>query len=354
LLIGVGLKNSSPYRECATHGWTLDAEGRAMSKSLGNGIEPSDIVAKQGADVLRLWVSSVDFTEDVRLSPTILARMEEAYRKIRNSGFRYLLSNLHDFDPATEAVSGAKLPGIDAWILIRAEDLVRRCGAWYDEYAFHKVYRAVYDFVITDLSAVYFDVSKDRLYTQSRAARRTTQTVLHRLNLALVRLLAPILSFTCEEVWQHIKASDTKLESVHLSYFPAPDELTDGVSEAQRNAAADWDDLVPVRDLVLKVLDSAREEKVIGSSLEASIVLKGSGDVYQLLTKHSAELPAWFIVSQVALQEGAAAAELNIEVQRARGDKCERCWKYTIDVGSNAEFPTVCAACASVLPEYLS
>jgi isoleucyl-tRNA synthetase len=353
-LIGVGLKNASPYRECATHGWTLDAEGRAMSKSLGNGIEPSEVVAKQGADVLRLWVSSVDFTEDVRLSQTILTRMEEAYRKIRNSGFRYLLSNLHDFEPATDTVAGSSLTGVDSWILVRAEDLVRRCRAAYDEYEFHKVYRAVYDFVITDLSALYFDVSKDRLYTQSRAARRTTQTVLYRLNDALVRLLAPILSFTCEEVWQHAKANGRKPESVHIAYFPAPDELTDGITDKQRSMAADWDNLVPVRDQVLKALDTAREDKVIGSSLEASVILKAAGTQLRLLEQYLPELPAWFIVSYVELQQEPGGGELTVEVQRARGDKCERCWKYKTDVGSNTEFPTVCAVCASVLPEYLS
>ncbi len=354
LLIGVALKNSSPYRECATHGWTLDAEGRAMSKSLGNIIEPAEIIRDKGADVLRLWVASVDFTEDVRLSETILNQLQEAYRTFRNSGFRYMLGNLHDFHPATHTVAGADLPGMDAWILVRAEDLVRRCRAAYEEYAFHKVYRAVYDFVVTDLSALYFDVSKDRLYTGSRTARRITQTVLHRLSLALVRLLAPILSFTCEEVWQHVQTDGQKAESVHLAYFPAPDELTEGITDAQRAAAADWDKLVPVRDQVLKALDTAREDKIIGSSLEAAVTLQASGPAYRLLEKHLRDLPGWLIVSQVDLQEDAAAGELTITVQRARGDKCERCWKYTTDVGSNPEFPTVCATCASVLPEYLA
>ena len=354
LLIGVGLKNASPYRECATHGWTLDADGRAMSKSLGNIIEPSEIVMKKGADVLRLWVASVDFTEDVRMSETILTRLEDAYRKIRNSGFRYMLSNLHDFDPAINTVSGDRLSGIDSWILVRAEDLVRRCRAWYDQYEFHKVYRAVYDFVITDLSALYFDVSKDRLYTQSRTARRTNQTVLHRLNMALVRLLAPILSFTCEEVWQHPDSKSTATESVHLSYFPAPDELTDGITDAQRREAADWDKLVPIRNEVLKALDNAREDKLIGGSLEAAVVLRASEANHRLLNAHLSDLPAWFIVSQVELQQGADDNELAVEVERARGDKCERCWKYTTDVGSNPDFPTVCAACASVLPEHLN
>ncbi len=353
LLIGVGLKNSSPYRECATHGWTLDANGRAMSKSLGNTIEPVEIIGKKGADVLRLWVASVDFTEDVRMSETILTRLEDAYRKIRNSGFRYMLSNLHDFRHS-DAVPGDRLSGMDAWILVRAEDLVRRCRTWYDEYSFHKVYRAVYDFVITDLSALYFHISKDRLYTRSGAARRTTQTALHRLNFALVRLLAPILSFTCEEVWQHMGPATGDLDSVHLAYLPAPDELTEGITDAQRAEAADWEQLVPVRDQVLKALDSAREEKIIGDPLEAALTLRASGATYELLRAHAADLPTWFVVSQLEVQEDAAASDVQIQVDRARGDKCERCWRYTTDVGSNQDFPTVCASCASVIPEHLS
>jgi isoleucyl-tRNA synthetase len=354
LLIGVGLMNSSPYRECATHGWTLDAEGRAMSKSLGNIIEPSEIIQKKGADVLRLWVASVDFTEDVRLSDTILTRLEEAYRKIRNSGFRYMLSNLHEFDPSTDAVAAARLSGIDSWILVRAEDLIRRCRSWYDEYAFHKVYRAVYDFVVTDLSAIYFEVSRDRLYTGSRAVRRATQTALHRLNLALVRLLAPILSFTCEEVWNYVQTAHPKPASVHMAYFPAPDELTEGLTDAQRCIAADWDSLVAVREQVLKALDTARQDKVIGSPLEAAVHLVAAGDLYALFRKHLADLPAWFVVSQLEIEENGTVTDLRVKVERARGDKCERCWKYTTDVGSNPDFPTVCAACASILPEYLS
>jgi isoleucyl-tRNA synthetase len=164
LLIGVGLKGAAPYRECATHGWTLDAEGRAMSKSLGNNIEPETIVKQYGADLLRLWVASVDFTEDVRLSDVTLKRLSEAYRKLRNT-FRYLLGNTSDFNIAANAIPGEQLMPIDAWILLRAEELVRKCRDWYGEYAFHKVYRALYDFAVTDLSAVYFDILKDRLYT---------------------------------------------------------------------------------------------------------------------------------------------------------------------------------------------
>jgi isoleucyl-tRNA synthetase len=354
LLIGVGLKNQSPYRECATHGWTLDAQGRAMSKSLGNTIEPEKVVNKKGADLLRLWVASVDFMEDVRMSDVILDRLSEAYRKLRNT-FRWMLGNLSDFDPLRDAVAGDHLAGMDAWILVRAEDVVRRCREWYETYEFHRVFRAVYDFAITDLSALYFDVSKgDHLYTSGPTSpeRRSSQTALYRLNYALVRLLAPILSFTCEEVWQHTSLPNGSPKSVHIDFFPEPEELTEGLTTAQREQAAEWDRLVPIRDEVLKALDRAREDKIIGSSLEAAVMLAASGELYTLLEKHLIDLPTWFIVSQLELRPG--RSDLEISVDRARGDKCERCWKYKLDVGSNPEFPTVCASCAQVVPEFLT
>jgi len=358
LLIGVALKGGAPYRESATSGWTLDADGRAMSKSAGS-LGPEGVLKQYGADLLRLWAASVDFMEDVRISDIILKRLSEAYRKLRNT-FKFALGNLVDFDPARDVIPGADLTPVDVWILVRAEQLVTRCRAWYEQYAFHKVYRAVYDFAVTDLSAVYFDISKDRLYTAapSARARRSAQTALHKLNLALVRLLAPILSFTCEEVWRHSKAASDAPASVHIAHFPEPEELTNGITMQQRAASADFDQLVPVRDALLKALDQAREDKLIGSSLEASVTVTAADPLYALLDKHTDDLPGWFIVSHVKLIHDEAntdgALPLNVSVDRAPGDKCERCWKYTLDVGSNSEFPSVCAACAAALPEYLS
>ena len=352
LLVGVGLKGRSPYRECATHGWTLDADGRAMSKSLGNIIEPEKIIKQYGADLLRLWVGSVDFSEDVRLSDLILTRLSEAYRKLRIT-FRYVLSNLYDFNPASDAVPGDRLTGFDAWILLRAEDLVRKCLDWYKEYEFHKVYRAVYEFAVTDLSAIYFDVSKDRFYTAGPSSheRRSGQTALHRLNLALARLLAPILSFTCEEVWKHTKLPARALASVHMALFPAPEELSDGITPEQRSQMTDWEALVALREPVLKALDEARNDKVIGPSLEAAVILTAGGETYKLLDGFRNELAALFIVSHVELQR-AEADTLEVRVERALGDKCERCWKYTTDVGSDPEFPTICASCARIVREF--
>ncbi len=349
LLIGVGLRDASPYRACATHGWTLDAEGRAMHKSLGNTIEPEKIIKQYGADLLRLWVASVDFTEDVRLSDTILKRLSEAYRKIRNT-FKVMLGNLHDFDPATDFLPAEQLTTIDVWMLTEAEDLVQRCVLYYEELAFHKVYRAVYDFTITRISALFIDVSKDRLYTagQSSQSRRSAQTAMHRLLTALVRLLAPVLAFTCEEVWSYLKLDGPATASIHASLFPAAGDLTAGIASPQRERSKDWTELLPVREQVLKALDGAREDKVIGSSLEAAVTVAATGPVAQLLERHRSDLPMWFIVSQVELMAG-TGDELASQVDRARGDKCERCWKYTNNVGSDARVPTVCAPCAAVL-----
>jgi isoleucyl-tRNA synthetase len=321
-----------------------------MHKSLGNSIEPEVIIKKYGADLLRLWVASVDFTEDVRLSDTITDRLSEAYRKLRNT-FRYMLGNMDGFNPATDATPGDKLNAFDTLILLKAEDLVTKCLEWYREYSFHKVYRAVYEFAITDLSSFYFDVSKDRLYTSGPTSeiRRSAQTALYRLNLALARLLAPVLSFTCEEVWQN--ARHAAAPSIHMDLFPKPEDLVEGITSAQRTQAADWDKLVPARSQVLKALDNARDEKIIGSALEAAVTLSAGGELYTLLEKLAADLPGFFIVSNVTIKP-ANTDTLEVHVDRAGGLKCERCWKYTNDVGSDKELASVCASCAKTVREY--
>jgi isoleucyl-tRNA synthetase len=353
LLVGVGLRGSAPYRECLTHGFTQDADGRAMSKSLGNVIEPEKIIKQYGAEVIRLWVTSVEFSDDVRLSNVILKRLAEAYRKFRNT-FRYVLGNLADFDPAKHAVPADELVEIDQWILARTEDLVRKSLDWYREYAFHKVYRAAYDFATIDLSSVYFDVLKDRLYTSApnSKARRSAQTALYRINDALVRLLAPVMAFTTDEVWQYMKHAEGAPDSVHLALFPKPEELTEGIPASARERLANWDKLLPVRDQVLKSLEAARSEKFIGASLEAKVHVDAGEATYSLLDEYAADLPALFIVSQVSIGNGADG--IGVRVERADGTKCERCWKYTTDVGSDPEFPTACAACAAAVKEMLN
>jgi len=350
LLVGVALKGSAPYRECATNGWTLDEQGRAMSKSLGIGVEPEEVISKFGADVLRLWVSSVDFVEDVRLSDVILKRLSEAYVKFRNNIFKNLLGNLNDFHPDTDSIPGDKLSEIDQWILLKTEELVAKSRTWYDEYAFHKVYRAVYDFATTDLSAVWVDIVKDRLYTAGARShsRRSAQTAVYRMAYALVRLLAPILSFTTEEVWGYLQKPAGSPDSVHLALLPEPGELTEGFTALERERLAHWDTLMAVREPVLKALEVAREEKRIGKSLEAKVILKAGFDLHPVLSQYTAELPALFIASQVELEQGIDNG-VSVEIQRADGTKCERCWKYTLDVGNSPEFPTLCAACSDAI-----
>ncbi|MGE5644409.1 MAG: isoleucine--tRNA ligase [Acidobacteriota bacterium] len=353
LLVGTALRGRAPYRQCATHGWTLDEQGRALSKSLGNYVDPEALIKQYGADVVRLWVSSVEFTDDIVMSPTILQRLSEAYRKLRNT-FRYVLGNLHDFDPERDPVPAGELTELDQWILVRAEQLVADCRRWYEEYAFHRVYRAIYDFATVDLSAIYFDVLKDRLYTTAPAskARRSAQTALYRVGYALLRLVAPLVSFTAEEVWKYMKKPAGAPDSVHLLLFPEPAELTEGLTAGQREHAKNWDRLIAVRDTVLKSLETARQEKFIGSPLEARVRLRANGDLYPLLEKYAAELPGLFIVSQVAL-EPQAGEELAVEIGRATGTKCERCWKYTTDTGSDPRFPTICASCAGAVSDIL-
>jgi isoleucyl-tRNA synthetase len=351
LLIGVGLRGEAPYRGCLTNGWTLDGEGRAMSKSLGNTIEPEKIISQFGADILRLWVSSVEFWEDVRLSDVILTRLTEAYRKIRNT-FRYALGNLDGFDPAADFVADADLLEIDQWILTRAAELVARCRNWYDEYAFHRVYQATYAFCANDLSAVYFDILKDRLYTTATRsrARRSAQTALWRLTYALTRLFAPVLSFTCEEVWKEFRRPADAPSSVHMALFPEPAELSGSINPSGLSA---WERLIAVRDDVLKSLEAARQEKTIGAPLEARVRLTADAEIYPLLERYAGQLASLLIVSEVELMNGASSG-VAVEVSRATGVKCERCWKYTHDVGADVDLPSVCGPCANAVKEMVA
>jgi isoleucyl-tRNA synthetase len=354
LLIGVGLRGAAPYRECSTNGWTLDGEGRAMSKSIGNVIDPESIIKQHGADVLRLWVASVDYTEDVRLSETMLKRLTEAYRKLRNT-IRFGLGNLHDFDPVKDAVAPDEMLEIDRWILYRTAALVDRCRKLYEEYGFHRVYQAIYNFATLDLSSVYFDVLKDRLYTfaPNSRGRRSAQTALYRVHYALMRLTAPLLAFTSDEAWSHTRLPAGAPESVHIAEFPTPEELTVGLSDDYSDHAAAWDRLLEIRNEVLKNLEESRAAKLIGAPLEALVVLEASGADLELLQRYESQLPALFITSEVELKASADDG-LRVSVLRATGVKCERCWKYTHDVGSDAELPTVCAPCATAVRSWVA
>jgi isoleucyl-tRNA synthetase len=357
LLCAVATKGGAPYRSVATAGWTLDPQGRAMSKSLGNTVDPVEIADKLGAEIVRLWVASVDFREDVMASDELMQRVAESYRKIRNT-FRYVLGNLQDFAPAQDAVGFAEMHPLDQYILLRAAEVTKDVREHYDNFVFHRLYHRLKDFCIVDLSAIYFDVLKDRLYTSApkSLARRSAQTALWRLGEALVRLLAPVTSFTAEEVWGFLPTVEGRPESVHLTLFPGPSELTGALPDGFDAAAveADWDTLLAVRNEVLKALETARAEKKIGGGLEAQLHVAATEQVFPVLERHRDQLRYLFIVSDVVLEKSPASngdTGLAITVNRAPGEKCERCWNYSIHVGEDKTYPTVCERCSAVLSE---
>jgi isoleucyl-tRNA synthetase len=353
----MGVDGVRPYNQVVTHGWTLDDKGRPMSKSLGNGIYPTDICDKWGADLLRVWVSSQDYTTDMRMSDAVMTQLAEAYRKIRNT-FRFALSNLFDFDPARDSLADGDLWEIDAWMLRRTGALARQCREWYENFEFHRVYHALHDFCTVELSAFYFDVLKDRMYTFAAKSRgrRSAQTAVYRIASALLRLIAPALVFTSEEVWKHLPRGASDPASVHMATFPVAEDLERTFDEAR---AKDWERLLALREEVLKALEPVRAAKTISSGLEARVTLTASGDLARLLQKYAPNLPALFIVSQVEIADGKAAGaqpagevkSLDIRVERAQGSKCERCWNYSTHVGESSDYPTLCERCLAALAE---
>jgi isoleucyl-tRNA synthetase len=359
LLIGIGAHGAAPYRQVLTHGWTLDADGRAMSKSLGNVIEPQAIVNANGAEILRLWVASSDFKEDVRISKDMVTRLSDAYFKFRNTA-RFMLANLFDFQPDRDILPAAEMSEIDRWAMQRTSRLLEKVYQWYADYEFHRIYHAMIEYVTVDLSAFYFDILKDRLYTAAPASRmrRSSQTALYRILDALSRALAPIYSFTCDEIWQYLPPASGRLECIHMEEFLPAGKLTEGCPVNVRNQLDNWDSLISVRAEVLKILEKARKGKYIGNALEAKVRLQGSGSLSKLLEQYLDFLPALFIVSQVELSSAvgtepywAEAENLKIGVVRADGEKCERCWNYSTQIESYGEFPPVCPRCRGTLAE---
>jgi len=356
LLVALGLRDKAPYRAVVTHGWTLDEKGRPMSKSLGNVMLPREVCEKWGADLLRVWVTSQDYTADVSNSEAIMNQLAESYRKIRNT-FRYVLGNLDGFDPAQHSVSDAELVELDRYMLQRTAELVEKCRGWYDEFEFHRVFHAIHDFCVVDLSAFYFDVLKDRLYTFAKfnPARRSGQTAIYRIAHALVRLLAPILVFTAEEIWKYLPRRAGDPDSVHMAQFPDKVQL---LAEQYVTVDLNWSKLVLTREPVLKALEEARNKKEISGSLEARVLIYGNGSSMDVYEDHKADLPALFIVSKVELinsdDSGLSPGVFTVAVERAPGAKCERCWNYSTRVGENPEWPTVCERCVAALEEIKS
>jgi isoleucyl-tRNA synthetase len=355
LLCAMGTHGTPPYRGVVTPGWTLDEKGKAMSKSSGNDVDPVDIANRLGGEIVRLWTASVDFREDVVGSEALMQRVGENYKKIRNT-FRYILSNLYDFDPQKDAVPFDKMEALDQYMLRQAALFASDVRKWYDEFAFHKIYHRVNHFCIVDLSAFYFDVLKDRLYISApkSQARRSAQTAIWHIGEALVRLLAPITSFTSEEIWQFLPKTEDRPESVHLALFPASsDILGAGAKEHDEQQDKDWATLRSVRDEVLKALEEARNQKLIGTGLEAQVSITMPDPVFSLLKRYEGQLRYLFIVSAVTLVQGSGngSGGVHVEVKKADGLKCERCWNYSTRVGEDKNNPTVCERCAAVLKE---
>jgi isoleucyl-tRNA synthetase len=329
-----------------------------MSKSLGNTADPVDVAAKHGAEIVRMWVASVDFREDVNAAPEVIERIAENYKKIRNSLFRYILGNLGGFDPAHDAVKFADMLRLDQYMLVQTAEVAERVRAWYEGFEFHRIYHQLNEFCTTDLSAVYFDVIKDRLYTSAprSPARRSAQTALWKIGEALVRLLAPVMTFTTDEVWQHLPQVPGRPESVHLAYFPKGDDLTDGPVPADlaRALNADFGELMKVREEVNKALESRRADKFIGSGLEAVVTLNAPAGMQKLLEAYRSDLRYLFIVSGVDIKyasDGNGSTPLRVDVEKAPGTKCDRCWNYSTHVGESRRYPTVCERCLAALGE---
>ncbi len=356
LLCAVGTRGHAPYRMVATNGWTLDPQGRATSKSLGNGIDPVEIAKRLGGEIVRLWVASVDFREDVRVSEELMQRVAENYRKIRNT-FRFVLQNITDFDPAQHAVKFEDMLPLDQYMLGRVLELNVKIRQWYDGFEFHRIYHQLNEFCTSDLSNVYFDVLKDRLYTAApnSRARRSAQTAVWRIGETLVRLVAPIMTFTAEEIWSYLPKVPGREESVHLALFPKPEDITGIIASGQvESVTSSFGSLMAVRDEALKALETARTEKLIGSALEAVVTIFAPESLYELLERYRQDLRFLLIVSGVEVRKatgGNGNAPLRVEVSKAPGGKCERCWNYSELVGSSERYPTVCERCLAALKE---
>ena len=350
LLTAVAISGMAPYKNVVTHGWVVDGEGRKQSKSLGNGIEPQTVIDKYGADILRLWVSSADYHADMRISNEILKQLSESYRKIRNTA-RYILGNLYDFNPDKDMVRLNDILPFDKWAISKLNKVIAKVRKAYEEFEFYQVYHSIYNFCVVDMSNFYLDVLKDRLYVEKSdsLSRRAAQTTIYLILDSLVRLLCPILVFTTEEIWQCMphRSCDNK-DAVLLNDMPNEHEIN---VDDEFNKT--WDILGLIREDVKKVLEVARKDKVIGSSLEAKVIIYCNGAKYDLLASLKESLKEIFIVSAVEIEksgEGKFAGEKNtditITVEKAAGEKCERCWSYSEDISDNEK---ICNRCRKIL-----
>ncbi len=353
LLTSVATKGIAPYKTIVTHGWVVDGEGKKMSKSLGNTISPEEIVNQYGADILRLWVASSDYHADIRISKDILKQLSEAYRKIRNTA-RFILGCINDFDPDKDSVSLDELEPIDKWALSRLDELNKKVRESYEKFEYHIIFHAVHNFCVVDMSNFYLDVLKDRLYVEKADSktRRAAQTAIYKILDSLTLMLAPIITFTADEIWQFMPHDSSRnTEHIVLNEYPA---LT-GV-EVDGDFTTKWERLHAVRDDVKKAVENARKEKVIGASLDAEIELFADGEMLDFLKANENELPVIFIASDVRVTEGNGGdfhgeLPIGVTVRKASGEKCERCWSYSDTVGKSSDHPTLCARCAAIISE---
>jgi isoleucyl-tRNA synthetase len=347
LLSSLATDNCAPYKAVLTHGFVVDGAGKKMSKSAGNVVAPQDVIKQSGAEILRLWVAAQDYREDLRISQEILNHLIEAYRKIRNTS-RFLLSNLYDFDPAQHRVPYDRLPELDRWALLRLAKLIPRVREAYDRFEFHTIFHELNNFCSVDLSAIYLDVLKDRLYTFrfDSPERRSSQTVLLDVLVAMTKLMAPVLSFTADEIWRLLPAAargEGAVASVHLTRFPEAEARWNDDALGTR-----WEQLLLARMQVQAELEKHRREKTIGAPLEAKVLLEANAERLAFLKPYVPMLPALFIVSQVELKQG-SQADLLVSVSKAEGKKCERCWNYRPAVGTFTDHPTLCDRCVEAV-----
>ncbi len=346
LFIGVGAKGASPYRTCITHGFVLDEQGKGMSKSLGNFVDPEEVINQNGAEILRLWVAMLNYKEDARFGEETLNRIIEAYRKIRNT-WRFILGNIHDFNPDEERVSLHDMLFLDRWILEKSVRIGRRIQKAYRDFEYHIVFHALYNFFTVELSSFYMDVLKDRLYCSGKKSllRKSAQTALFELLRSSLIWMAPILPFTTEEAWEFMPDFKEKVESVHLEMFPSVEEKW-----IDAEPFKEGEGLILVREKVLKELENSRESKMIGNSLRASVVLKVPEDKEALLRKYDKLLPSLFIVSEVIIKSS-STEQLEIVISKAPGKKCIRCWNISTYVGQSSEYPNFCQRCEEVVTQ---
>ncbi|MDO8644432.1 MAG: class I tRNA ligase family protein, partial [bacterium] len=354
LLASLGTRQEAPYKMVLTHGFVVDANGRKYSKSAKNYTPPDQILKQNGAELLRLWVAAEDYRSDISVSTEIMTRLTEAYRKIRNTA-RYLLGNLNEFSPEAASVPKEAFWEIDRWVLHTLQKLIGKVNKGYDSFSFHTIFHEINRFCTVDLSAIYLDILKDRLYTfpKNSPERLAAQQTLFLTITNLVRLMAPILSFTADEIWEAIPSWKGKEASVHLASFPQPDP--DWIDEA---LAERWEKFWKIREEANKALEKARQLKLIGNSLEAKLVIFAEEEPAKLLQAFQKHLPDLFIVSQVELKEDELSQStyksplyrsLTFLVKKAEGIKCDRCWNYRTSVGENATHPLLCQRCVEAV-----